>query len=385
MDKVTEALEECRRMEIPVRKPDVNRSGLDFTVEEDAIRFGLTSVKGVGRQAAEAVVRARAGKKPFASLFEFASRVDHGVANKLTIEALIKAGACDDLGGHRAQLVLALDPLLRAAAAEQADRRMGQMSLLGAASAGPAPEPPLPPAAPWSESELLRHERDTTGRYWTSHPLAAHEKLVRQFAPFTTRSVRECGEGTEVVLGGIVVGIEERVIKSGKNEGRRMARFRIEDFGGAVGAVMFADAFQRYRELMKENEVLLFAADVDASREEVSVRVHDVYRPADAPRELAGLVEVDLGPNAHLQEVREAFGRFPGGKPVRITLRPAPGLRVGMRADGAIQVEPRAELLAELKAIPGVLDVRLRAALPQRRREAPWKRRETRPSGFLDE
>jgi DNA polymerase-3 subunit alpha len=372
MDKVTEALEECRRAGIPVRKPDVNRSGLNFTVEEDAIRFGLTSVKGVGIHAAEAVVRARAKGAPFASLYDFASRVDHGLANKLTLEALVKAGACDGLGGHRAQLVLALDSVLRAAAEEQADRRMGQMSLLCAT--GPAPEPPLPPAEPWSESELLRHERDTTGRYWTSHPLAAHERVVRAFAPFTTRSVRECGEGSAVVLGGIVVGLEERVIKSGKNEGRRMARFRIEDFEGAVGAVMFADAFQRYREFLKENEVLLFAADVDASREEVSVRVHDVYRPADAPRQLAGLLEVDLGPEASLREVRETLGRFRGEKPVRLRLQPMPGMQVALRADGGLLVEPTPELLLALKGITGVLDVRLRAGPPPRRRENGWRR-----------
>jgi DNA polymerase-3 subunit alpha len=246
------------------------------------------------------------------------------------------------------------------------------MSLLLAA--GPPPAPPLPPAEPWSEQELLRHERDTTGRYWTSHPLAAHEKVVRAFAPFTTRSVRACGEGSEVVLGGIVVGLEERVIKSGRNEGRRMARFRIEDFEGAVGAVMFADAFQRYRELLKDNQVLLFAADVDSSREEVSVRVHDVYRPEDAPRQLAGLVEVDLGPEAALPEIREALGRFRGEKPVRLLLRPAPGMQVALRADGSLLVEPKPELVEALKGIPGVLDVRLRAGPPPRRRENGWRR-----------
>jgi len=383
MDKVTEALEECRRMGIAVAKPDVNRSGVDFTVEGSTIRFGLTSVKGVGRQAAEAVVRARAKGDAFPSLYDFAARVDHGVANKLTLEALVKAGACDDLGGHRAQLTLALDPVLRAAAEEQADRRAGQMSLLGAA--GPAPEPPLPPAEPWPESVLLRHERDTTGRYWTSHPLAAHEKVVKAFAPFTTRSVRECGEGSEVVLGGIVVGLEERVIKSGRNEGRRMARFKVEDFEGAVGAVMFADAFQRYREVLKENEVLLFAADVDASREEVSVRVHDVYLPANAAQELAGLVEVDLSPAAPLREVRETLARFPGEKPVRLRLTPAPGLQVALRADAALLVAPTPELTLALKGIAGVLDVRLRAGAPPRRRENGGRRYRERGPDLGDE
>ena len=84
-----------------------------------------------------------------------------------------------------------------------------------------------------------------------------------------------------------------------------MARFRIEDREGAVGAVMFADAFQRYPDRLTENAVLLFASDVDASREEISVRVHDVHRPEDASRELAGLVQIDLGPDAAPRLVRE--------------------------------------------------------------------------------
>jgi hypothetical protein len=108
----------------------------------------------------------------------------------------------------------------------------------------------------------------------------------------------------------------------------------------------------------------------------VSVRVHDVYRPADAPSQLAGLVEIDLGPAAPLQEVREALGRFRGEKPVRLRLRPAPGMQVVLRADGGLLVEPRAELVAALRGIPGVLDVRLHAGPPPKRREN-FRRRAT--------
>jgi DNA polymerase-3 subunit alpha len=372
MDKLTEALEECRRMSIPVLPPDVNRSGVDFGVEGDAIRFGLTSVKGVGRGAAEAIVRARAAGSGFPSLYDLAARVDHGVANKLTLEALVKAGACDGLGGHRAQLAGALDGVLRGAAEEQADRRAGQMSLLGGPAAA-APPPPLPPAEAWSEAELLRHERDTTGRYWSSHPLAAHEALLRAFASHSTRTVRGCPEGAEVVLGGVLVGLEERVIRSGRNEGRRMARFRLEDFEGTVSAVMFSDAFHRYRELLRDNEVLFCAADVDASREEVSVRVHDVYRPADAPRELAGMVQIELG-DAPVAEVKELLARFRGDRAVRLLFRPAPGILVAVRPDPGLLVEPAPELLAALKAIVGPEGVRLVGARPRttaRRRGPP--------------
>jgi len=358
MDKVTEALEECRRMEIPVLKPDINRSGPDFSVEGDAIRFGLTSVKGMGPPAAEAVVAARASG-PFASVFDLAGRVETRLANKLTLEALIKAGACDELGGHRAQLAAALDPALRAAATEQADRRAGQMSLLGEAVQAEAP-PPLPTVAPWSEAEQLRLERDTTGRYWSSHPLAEHETLVRTFGSHTSRTVRECRDGVEVVLGGLIVGLQERVIRSGRNEGKRMARFRIEDFDGTVDAVMFSEAFQRYRDVLADNEILFCSGDVDASREEICVRVNSVCRPDVAPHELAGLVRIDLGAAAPLQELRTVLERHAGSCPVYLTLEPEPGTRMVIRADDGYRVDPTPELVAAVRELAGENAILLR-------------------------
>jgi DNA polymerase-3 subunit alpha len=359
MDKVTEALEECRRLEIPVLNPDINRSGPDFGVEGDAIRFGLTSVKGVGGPAAETLVAARADG-PFASIFDLASRVDTRLANKLTLEALIKAGACDELGGHRAQLAAALDPALRAAATEQADRRAGQMSLLGEAVQAAAPQPTLPAVPPWSEAEQLRFERDTTGRYWSSHPLAEHEALVRAFGSHTSRTVRECREGTEVVLGGLIVGLQERVIRSGRNEGKRMARFRIEDFDGTVDAVMFSDALQRHRDVLAENEILFCSGDVDAAREEICVRVSSACRPAVAPHELAGLVRIELDATAPLPDIRQALERHAGSCPVFLTLEPEPGTRMVVRADDAYRVDPTPEFVAAVRELAGENAILLR-------------------------
>jgi DNA polymerase-3 subunit alpha len=359
MDKVTEALEECRRMGIPVLKPDINRSGPDFSVEGDAIRFGLTSVKGMGPPAAEALVAARADG-PFASVFDLAARVETRLANKLTLEALIKAGACDELGGHRAQLVAALDPALRAAATEQADRRAGQMSLLGESVQAEAPPPSLPAVAPWSEAEQLRLERDTTGRYWSSHPLAEHETLVRAFGSHTSRTVRECREGVDVVLGGLIVGVQERVIRSGRNEGKRMARFRIEDFDGTVDAVMFSEAFQRYRDVLAENEILFCSGDVDAAREEICVRVASVCRPDVAPHELAGLVRIELDAAAPLQEIRAVLERHAGSCPVYLTLEPEPGTRMVIRAEDGCCVDPTPEFVAAVRELAGENAILLR-------------------------
>ncbi len=368
MDKVTYALEECRRMETPVLPPDVNRSGVDFVVEGEAIRFGLASVKGVGRPACGAILKGRTDGDVFGSVYDLAGRVDTRIANKLTFEALIKAGACGDLGGHRAQLVAALDTAMRAGAAEQADRRAGQMSLLGEALAE-APAPPLPDVAPWSEREKLAFEHDTTGRYWSGHPLAEHEDIVRVFGSHDTRQLRDCDEGTPIVFGGLVTGFQERVIRSGRNEGKRMARFFLEDGAGKVEAVMFSDAFARCREKLVDAAVLICTGDVDTSRDEVNVRIDNAYTPDEAPRKLAGSVQIDIDglDTANLTDLRELFVRHKGDRPVVLTLRPEPGLKVAVRAEESIRVDPTPVFVREARDMVGEDCVKLLAAPPRRK------------------
>jgi DNA polymerase-3 subunit alpha len=371
MDKVTEALEECRRMDISVLRPDVNRSSVDFAVEGDAIRFGLTSVRGVGRSAASGVVASR----PFQTLYDIASKVDNRLANKSTLEALIKAGACDELGGHRAQLVEALDPVLRGAAVEQADRRAGQASLFGDAIQETAPTPVLPEVAPWTERELLALERETTGRYWTSHPLAEHEGLVRTFNSHTTRTLPDCPDGTPVVLGGLLVGLQERIIRSGRNEGKRMARFRIEDFMGTVEGVMFSEAYQRNRDLLAENEVLFFVGDLDGSREQVCVRVDAIYKPETAARELAGTVQINLEDGTDLERLSQVVTANKGTRPLLLKVKPEPGVALVIRADRNFTVDPTPEFIQQARAVAGENAVQLRPSKPQPREKPAWQRR----------
>ncbi|MEE8106800.1 MAG: DNA polymerase III subunit alpha, partial [Planctomycetota bacterium] len=384
MDKVSEALEECRRMGIPVLKPDVNASLAEYSVEGEAIRFGLTSVRGVGRQAADCIVAGRADAKRYESVFDVAAHADTRHVNRSALEALVKAGACDDLGGHRAQLAAALDSALRAASTEQADRRAGQMNLLGGAGAASVPPPPLPNVAPWPESETLQAERETTGRYWSSHPLAEHEETVRVFRTHSTNELAECMDGTPVVLGGIIGSLQERVIRSGRNEGKRMARFRIEDFDGSIDAVVFSEAFLRYRDKLQENQVLFFSGDVDASRDEVCVRVSRIHTPEDAPQELAGsvqvqlvaaLVQLDPSRTPALDSLHEVLARYSGDRPLLLGVEPEPGLRVVIRAATSFCVTPTPALLRELEALETVEGVRLHPARPKRKERRSWKKR----------
>jgi len=352
MDKVTDALEECRRLEIDVLAPDINHSAADFAVDREtnpgaaSIRFGFTSIKGVGGPASDAIVDGRGKERgaagaqdpqpargvsgardpqparglsgSFESIYDLTTRVDIRAANKSTLEALIKAGACDQLGGHRAQLLAALESAIRAAATEQADRRAGQMSLLGGDAVESAPEPTLPDTPRLTDQEKLQFEKDLTGRYWSSHPLAEHEDLLRNFASHAVRDVQGCADQTPVVLAGLVIGVQERVIQRGKNEGKKMARFKIEGFNGTIDAVVFSEAYAAYRDLLTENRVLFFVGDVDGSRDECSVRVSDVYLPEHATRELAGMVQVALAEDISLMDVQDLIREHKGSRPLLV-------------------------------------------------------------------
>ena len=163
-DALVEHLEDCRRMEIEVVPPSVNSSGPDFLVRDGKILFGLSAIKACGTGAAEAIQAERKKNGPFKSLFDFCERVDPQLCNRATIEALIKAGAFDGMGGHRAQLMILLERALQSGAAAASDRRSGQIGLFDdedepAAAAVAADMPNVPP---WEEKDQLTQGKGGT-------------------------------------------------------------------------------------------------------------------------------------------------------------------------------------------------------------------------------
>ncbi|GAG45653.1 unnamed protein product, partial [marine sediment metagenome] len=137
-DKVVDYINESKRMGIEVLPPDINESGVDFTPTSSesktsvgVIRFGLAAVKGVGEKAVEQIIAAREKIGRFQSLFHFCENVDLRAANKQVIEALIKAGAFDRLGGNRAQMLTGVEKAMQIGASTQTDKQKGQMNFFG--------------------------------------------------------------------------------------------------------------------------------------------------------------------------------------------------------------------------------------------------------------
>jgi DNA polymerase-3 subunit alpha len=265
-EKVAAAVAECRRMGIEVRPPDVHRSGVEFTVEGEAIRFGLLAVKNVGQGAIASIIAARESDGEFRSLADFCERVDLRLVNSRVIEALAWVGALSPFG-HPVQIIEALPTILPSAQAAQQQRASGQISAFDLMFTGPTDET-LPPRAEAPRRERLRREKELLGIYLSEHPMGEVADRVGEYATAYSGDLRdESLDGQRIVVGGIVTGVRTVVTKSKSV----MAVVTLEDLQGAIEVVVFPRLWEQTAATWIDGAILLVAGRVDHRGEEVSV------------------------------------------------------------------------------------------------------------------
>ncbi|HET7632708.1 MAG TPA: DNA polymerase III subunit alpha [Gemmatimonadaceae bacterium] len=257
-DSVVKFINEARELGIEVLPPSVNESGYKFTVVGDKrIRFGLGAIRNVGWGAIESILAAHA-EKPFTDLFDLCERVDLRLCNRRVFEALIASGAVDELGGHRAQYLAALDTALHEASLKQQERVTGQVSLFGSLDDG---EPTatmrgnrvMPNIAPMPESERLAREKETLGFYISGHPLEPYRVECELFA---TQKVADLGHWTadSVTVACVVTAIRRQV---SRKSGAEFARLTVEDFSGSSEVLVFPEAWQALGSRVRTDEPVL--------------------------------------------------------------------------------------------------------------------------------
>ncbi|MHB0921053.1 MAG: helix-hairpin-helix domain-containing protein, partial [Thiomonas delicata] len=251
-DKLKVLVDDARAMGLKLLPPDVNLGGWRFDpVDAHTIRYALGAIKGTGRAAIEAIVDARADR-PFASLMDFAARVDRNRINRRVLEALIRAGAFDSIDPNRATLLAAVGMALEHAAqcAEHADQSGLFDSLFdepGAAAAG-APEPE--PQPPWDLRKRLSEEKLAIGFVLSGHLFDAHAAEVRRFAP---RPLAELADAREPqIVAGIVAAV--RVVQGQRG---RVAIVTLEDRSGTLEAVVNDRLLDTVRALLRDDELLV--------------------------------------------------------------------------------------------------------------------------------
>jgi len=359
-DNIVKYIAECREMAISVLPPEVNTSGMDFSVESEGIRFGLSAVKNVGESAVQAILEARGKVGPFGSLGGLCREVDLRLVNKRVLESLIKAGALDRLGPNRATLSAAVDGAIEGAQQVLRDRESGQGGLfggLGAPAPGPAPPAPLPE---WREQDLLAHEKETLGLYMAGHPLRDYADRIRDLVTHTTSSLRDVQQPRQATMAGIVSALKKRQTRKGDP----MAVFGLEDLEGAVEVIVFPEAYARHRSLVVDDAALLVTGTVEIAEDQRRL-IADVILPLDqAEEKRAHEVVIALStPGLErdtVERVRDLLKERPGPCPVYLEIIQPRSFRATVRAGSALKVSPSRDLTIALEGILGKGAVRFR-------------------------
>ncbi len=368
-EEVIKYINEARELQIEVLAPDVNESGWRFNVVADKrIRFGLGAVRNVGRTAVDSLLEARKAG-PFTSLYDMCSRVDLRTCNKRVFEALIAAGACDSLGGHRAQLLQALDAAINEASLRQEEVEKGQGSLFGDLMGDPESDagvtsqaPTLPNVAEWSESERLQREKELIGFYISGHPL---EPFRTECELFASHTVSRLGEYTPdpVTLGVVVTSIKRQFAKA---SGAEYARLTVEDFSGSSEVLVFPEAWSVMSDRVRPDIPVLLKGGFKGrgqDGDDATFIVQSVTRFAEirASGDLAVAIDLtsdtDLLPSI-MEDVRVTIEQHPGSAPLELRFTENGGKAIRFRSK-TLTIAASPVILSDLRAILGADRVRL--------------------------
>jgi DNA polymerase-3 subunit alpha len=367
-DMLVDHIADARKMGIEVLPPDVNRGRADFDVLNNRIVFGLTAIKGLGRGAAEEIVRAREQGGKFKDLYDFCERIDRRIVPKSAVERLVMAGGFDAFGKRSAHFA-SVAKAYQSADERASDRRRGQKSFLDLFEGGADDGEPLtghqesglPDVPEWPETEKLKFEKEALDFYMSSHPLAQHDEQLRRFRTHTAAEIVKAKSGSEGRVGGMIVDLQVRTANKGRNAGRKYAAFRIEDFTGSVRCILWSDEYARYQEFMIPDGVYLFEGVLNFApeRAEPDFAVKKIMTIEDARREFTKSLLLKLPYTEDEESLRKVEGisvilkRNRGNCPVYLSVRDANGKQVQLKLGDGFKVDVTTINVQELEMIAG--------------------------------
>ncbi|HWF37782.1 MAG TPA: DNA polymerase III subunit alpha [Candidatus Acidoferrales bacterium] len=352
-EKVVKYINEARSMGITVLPPNVNSSDVDFTPTGDQIRFGLCAIKNVGENTVKGILAARETLGRFTDFFGFVESVDTRQLNKRVLESLIRAGAMDGLGAHRAQMMAVIDRAMERAQKMQRARENGQHGLFGGGSPSATPQPPelLPEVEEWPEHELLASEYSTLGFYISGHPLDKYAGKLKDLNAIELSSMESCRNNQDIVVAGIIV--QSRPMRS--RRGAQWAILTLQDRTGVIEALVFPEAFQKLGQLLKPATPLLVKGRVAVEDVGTRVIVSDARlldQVADPPPSLLR-VRLDLrevNPHA-IDRLQQLFSSRPGRCRVAFELVQDDGSEATLEASSAVRADK--DLVERVREICG--------------------------------
>jgi len=337
-EKLSLYITEARVMGIEVLPPSVNESHVHFApapkpaasitdnghaaangsnsapASDQAIRFGLAAIKGIGEVAVETILKARNEGGEFESLADMCERVDGRCISRKVLEALIKSGACDGLGHNRATMFAQIERTLARAASVISDRQRGQSSLFGTLEERSSQMPESVAKLPeWSEHEMLAHEKELLGFYVTGHPLTPYVPILEKYALANTATLAQLQNRALTRIGGMIASVQNGV---SKKSGKPYSMVTLEDLEGSVQILCMNENYDKYRELLTIGTAILVIGEVNIGDEKPKIFPQEIMALDDAPRRFTKQVHFRLH-TAHLtpenlDAIRDLAAAHPG-------------------------------------------------------------------------
>ncbi|MGI8787299.1 MAG: DNA polymerase III subunit alpha [Pyrinomonadaceae bacterium] len=284
--KIYKYSNELRSAGLKFLPPDINESDADFTPLDNAVRFGLSAIKGIGAGSVQAIIESRKTGK-FSSLFDFTARISQGSINRRGLESLIAAGAFDslkpsefDVNAWRAGLYAGVENALSYGQRLLQDRQRGQNALFGGQDdSSDFPSAELPAAAAWTATELAAQEKAAIGFYLSTHPLDNYKKILSDLKIRNIADYEIIKPGDKIKLAGIASGVQ---VKHSK-KGNRFCIFRLEDQSTGVKCLAWSEAFVKFSDCLKDNELLIVEGKVESVEgQEITVILETAKKLSEA-------------------------------------------------------------------------------------------------------
>ncbi len=382
-DKLKIVLDEAKAMGVEVLPPDVNEGRAFFFPARrnsggQAIRFGLAAIKGVGEIAVQAIIEAREKGGRFESLSDLCERVDTRAVNRKTLEALIKCGAGDSLGGTRASMFASLEQVLGRAASNAADRARGQSSLFGMLEeSAPKKIEMAAPVPEWPQHELLAHEKELLGFYVTGHPMTPFAPLLDKYCLHNSVTAKGLAPRTMTRIGGMISSVQQGM---SKKSGKPYAMVALEDLEGTMSMLLMNENYDKFRELMVPSRALLIIAEVNNDEDKPKLFPQEIMPLEDAPKKFTKQVHLRLN-TAHLtpenlQAARELCESNVGRVPLFLCLRRPGGELIFVETHENYSVTPTQQLQQAVDNLFGedTYYAKVDSTLPERQKRA-WERK----------
>lgn len=355
---VVKYIAEAVRMGIKVLPCDINKSYIDFRMEDNSIRFGMGAVKTVGTAILEDFIRERDKNGEYKSIYDFSKRIDYKNLNRRAVEALIKAGAFDSLGKNRRQYLQVINECLDEGYKLAKIHEKGEFTLEDFMD-DEDNEEFYPDVTEMPEKELLKMEKEVLGFYFSGHPLKELNNFIKAIG-VRSYEIKNIDVDEAVTTAGMIKAIRHHITQAKKE---KMAFITLEDLEGEVDVIVFPRVYSKIVHLLVEDNIIVVKGKVNKNgndEESCSIRAEEVYDLGEglehSTKGVTLRFDLDNLTKDRVFQIKTVLSKHSGSLPVRVSLEKPHNFRVMLKLSEEFRIRPTVDFLYSCNNIPGFIE-----------------------------